>query len=106
VGLPFGALLPGWDTNAWVVGATSMMYPPCPPWVGWYGPWAPSPMHFNPGWAGPTEGFGHGGYYVGDGRYGSVGHQQDRRAPRQENQTVRNANSDYHVSPKTATVPS
>jgi hypothetical protein len=45
-----------------------MMYPPCPPWAGWYGPWALPPMQFHPGWPGPTEGFGHRGYYVGDGR--------------------------------------
>jgi hypothetical protein len=32
-------------------------------------------MHFHPGWSGPSEGFGHGGYYTGDGCYMSVGHQ-------------------------------
>jgi hypothetical protein len=37
-----------------------MMYPPCHPWVGWYGPWASPPMHFHPGWSVPTEGFGYG----------------------------------------------
>jgi hypothetical protein len=48
-------------------------------------------MHFHPGWSGPAEGFGHGGYYTGDDHDGSVGHQQDRKAPRQENQIVWNA---------------
>jgi hypothetical protein len=32
-------------------------------------------MHFHPGWSGSVEGFGHGGYYVGDDHYGYVGHQ-------------------------------
>jgi hypothetical protein len=32
-------------------------------------------MHIHPGWSGPTEGFGHGGYYVGDGCYRYIGHQ-------------------------------
>jgi hypothetical protein len=61
-------------------GPPPMMYPPRPPWAGWYGPWAPPPMHFDPGWSGPIDGFGHGGYYVGDDHYGYVSHQQDRRA--------------------------
>jgi hypothetical protein len=39
-------------------------------------------MHFHPGWLGPVEGYGHGGYYTRDNRYGSVGHQQDRKASR------------------------
>jgi hypothetical protein len=47
-------------------------------------------MHFHPGWLGLAEGFGHGGYYIGDDCYGNVDHQQDRRASRQENQMVRN----------------
>jgi hypothetical protein len=63
-------------------GPPSMMYPPCPPWARWYEPWAPPLMHFHLGWSGPAEGFGHGGYYAGDGRYRSVGRQQDRRPPR------------------------
>jgi hypothetical protein len=62
-----------------------MMYLPYPPWAGWYGPWTPPPTHFHPRWSGPVEGFGHGGYYTGDGYYGSIGHQQGRMAPRQEN---------------------
>jgi hypothetical protein len=32
------------------------------------------------GWSGPTEGFSHIGYYVGDGQYKYVDHQQDTRA--------------------------
>jgi hypothetical protein len=48
-------------------GPPPMTYPPYPPWVGWYGPWAPPPMHFHPGWLGPTGGFGHRGYYIGNG---------------------------------------
>jgi hypothetical protein len=61
-------------------GLPPMMYPPCPPWAGWYGPWTLSPMHFHPGWSGPAEDFGHGGYYTGDDCYGSVDHQHDRKA--------------------------
>jgi hypothetical protein len=57
-------------------------------------------MHFHPGWSGPTEVFGHGGYYTGDGRYESVGHQEDRKASRKKNRTVRNAKLDHPVSPK------
>jgi hypothetical protein len=33
-------------------------------------------------WLGPTEGFGNGGYYIGEGHYESIGHQQGRKAPR------------------------
>jgi hypothetical protein len=58
-------------------------------------------MHFHPGWLGPAEGFGHEGYYTGDGRYGSVSHQHDRRAPRQENRMVWNPKLNGLVSPKT-----
>jgi hypothetical protein len=36
-------------------------------------------MHFHPGWSGPAEGFGHGGYYAGDNRYGYIVHQQDKK---------------------------
>jgi hypothetical protein len=60
----------------------------------------PSPMHFHPGWSEPVEGFDHEGYYIRDGCYGSVGHQQDRKTSRQENQTVQNAKPDHPVSPK------
>jgi hypothetical protein len=80
-----------------------MMYPSCPPWAGWYGPWTSPPMHFHPGWSGPAESFAHGGYCIGDGRYRSVGHQQDRKAPGQENQTVRNVKLDHPISPKATT---
>jgi hypothetical protein len=83
----------------------SMMYPPCPPWVGWYGPWALPPMHFHPGWSGPSEGFGHICYNIGDNRYGSAGHQQDRRTLRQENRMVQNPKPEGPISPKTATTP-
>jgi hypothetical protein len=69
-------------------GPPPMMYPPCPSWVGWYGPWAPLPMHFHPGWSIPFESFGHIGYFIGDDRYGSVTHQQDRRILRQEKRMV------------------
>jgi hypothetical protein len=31
-------------------------------------------MYFHLGWSGPVEGFGHGGYYIGDGRYGYISH--------------------------------
>jgi hypothetical protein len=81
---PIGPPMPG----PW--GPPLMMYPPCPPWVGWGGPWAPPPMPFHLGWSGPKHGFGHGGYYAGDDLYGHVGHQQDRktRQSKMPNQTI------------------
>jgi hypothetical protein len=82
-----------------------MMYSPYPPWARWYGPWAPPPMHFHPGWLGPAEGFQHGIYYIGDDRYGSVDHQQDRRSPSQENRMVWNPKLDGPVSLKIVVVP-
>jgi hypothetical protein len=81
-----------------------MMYPSCPPWVEWYSPWTPPQMHLHLGWLGLTKGFGHGGYYTGDDRYGSVGHQQDMKTQRKENWPVRNAKSDHPISPKATTV--
>jgi hypothetical protein len=74
------ALLLGWATNAWAMGASADDFPPCPPSAGWYGPWVSPPMHFHPGWSGPAQDFGHVGYYVGDGFYEHVGHQQGRGA--------------------------
>jgi hypothetical protein len=62
-------------------------------------------MHFHPGWSGPTQGFDHGGYYVGDDRYKHVGHQHDRMASRQENQTVQNVKPDHPVSQDATTAP-
>jgi hypothetical protein len=82
-----------------------MMYPPCPPWVGWYGPWTPPPMHFHPGWSRPTQGFGHGGYYAGDDRYKHVDHQHDRKSSGQENWTIRNAKPNHPVSGEATVVP-
>jgi hypothetical protein len=41
-------------------GPPPMMYPPCPPWEGWHGPWAAPPIHFHSGWSGPARGFDHG----------------------------------------------
>jgi hypothetical protein len=79
------------------------MYPPYPPWAEWYSPWTPPPMLFHPGWLGPAEGFGHGGYYTGDSHYGSVSYQQDMKAPRQENRIFWNAKLDYPVSPEATT---
>jgi hypothetical protein len=61
-------------------GPAPMMFPPCPPWMGWYGPWVPPPMHFHVGWSGPPQGFGHGGYYTGDGCYRHIGHLHGREA--------------------------
>jgi hypothetical protein len=55
-------------------------------------------MHFHPGWLGPAQGFGHGGYYTKDGYYGHIGHQQGREALGQENWTVQNAKSDHPIS--------
>jgi hypothetical protein len=86
-------------------GPPSMMYSPCPPWAGWYGLWAPPPMHFYPEWSGPTQGFGHGGYYAEDGHYRYVGHQQDRRASGRENWTVQNAKLDHPVSQEPTLAP-
>jgi hypothetical protein len=80
-------------------GPPPMMYPSCPPWTGWYGPSTLPLLHFHLGWSGLAEGFGHRGYYTGDGRYGSVGHQQDRKAQRQENWIIQNIKSDHPVSP-------
>jgi hypothetical protein len=77
----------------------------CPPWAGWYEPWAPPPMHFHLGWSGPAQGFGYEGYYAGDGRYGHTGHQQDRRASRPENRTAQNAKPDHPVSQEATTTP-
>jgi hypothetical protein len=82
-------------------GPPQMMYPPCPPWVGWYGLWTLLPMHYHPGWSGPAEGFSHEGYYTGDGCYGSIGHQQGRKSQRQKNQIVQNSKPNHPVSPKT-----
>jgi hypothetical protein len=61
-------------------------------------------MDFYPGWSGPIEGFGHEGYYAGDGHYRYVSHQQHTWASRQENRIVQNSKSDHPVSPKTAAV--
>jgi hypothetical protein len=79
-------------------GPPPILYLPCPTWAGWYGPWVPSPMHFHPGWSGPTQGFSHGGYYTEDGCYRHIGHQQDRNVSGQENWTVQNAKPDHPVS--------
>jgi hypothetical protein len=43
---------------------------------------------------------------VGDGYYGHVGHQQDRRASGQENQTVQNTKLDHPVSQEATVAPS
>jgi hypothetical protein len=56
-------------------------------------------------WLGPTEGFGNGGYYIGEGHYGSIGHQQGRKAPRQKNWTVQNDKLDHPVPLKTTEAP-
>jgi hypothetical protein len=87
-------------------GPPPMMYLPCPPWAGWYGPWAPPPMHFHSGWLGPTQCFGHEGYYAGDDRYRHIGHQQDRRALGQENRIVWNAKLDHPIFLEVAATPS
>jgi hypothetical protein len=81
-------------------GPPLMTYPPCLPWVGWYGPCAPPPMHFYPGWSRSTSGFDHGGYYIEDNHYGSVSQQHDRRGHMQENWTVQNHKLDGPVSLK------
>jgi hypothetical protein len=86
-------------------GPPSMMYPPYSPLPGWYRPWAPSPIPFHMGWSGLAGGFGYGGYYAGDGRYGHVSHQQDNWILRQENRMVRNPKPDGSISQETATAP-
>jgi hypothetical protein len=83
-------------------GPPSMMYSPCLPWRGWYGPWAPSLMPFHPGWLGPAEGFSYGGCYPRDGRYRHVDHQHDSRILRQENQMVWNPKLNGTVSQEAA----
>jgi hypothetical protein len=55
-------------------------------------------MHFHLRWLGLTDSFGHGGYYIGDGRYGGISHQLDRRASGQENLIVWNAKLDHPIS--------
>jgi hypothetical protein len=82
-----------------------MTYPPCPPWVRWYGSWAPPPMPFHPGWSGPAKGFGYGGFYARDNCYRHVSHQQDRGALGKENWTIRNAKSDHPISQGATTAP-
>jgi hypothetical protein len=62
-------------------------------------------MHFHLEWSRPTEAFDHGGYYAEDGWYRSVGHQQDRRAPRQENRIVRIPKPDGQILSKTSIAP-
>jgi hypothetical protein len=62
-------------------------------------------MLFHPGWLGPTEDLGYGGYYTRDGCYGHIGHQQDNRILRQENQMVRNPKPDGPVSQEATTTP-
>jgi hypothetical protein len=86
-------------------GRPPMMYPPCLPWAGWYGPHTPPPMHFHSAWPGPTQGFVHGGYYTRDDRYRHVSHQQGRKASGQENQTVRNVKPDHPVSQEAPVTP-
>jgi hypothetical protein len=73
--------------------------------VGWYKPWALTSIHFHPRRSGSTKGFGHGGYCIGDGRYGYVSHQQDRKTLGQENWIVQNAKPDHPVSLKIAAIP-
>jgi hypothetical protein len=84
-------------------GPPPIMFPPCPLWAGWYGPWVPPLMHFHPGWSGPAQGFGHGGYYARDGCYRHINHQQGREASGQENRTIQNAKPDHPVSQEAAT---
>jgi hypothetical protein len=65
----------------------------------------PPPIHFHPGWSRLAEGFGHGGYYAGDGRYRYVDRQQDRSVSGHENQTVQNTKPDNPVSSKIVIAP-
>jgi hypothetical protein len=55
---PVMPLMPG----LW--GPPSMMFTPCSPWAGWYGPWGLPPMHFHLGWLGHSRGFDLRGYYL------------------------------------------
>jgi hypothetical protein len=52
-----------------------------------------------------AEGFGHGGYYIGDDQYRSISQQEDMRVLRQENQIVHNAKLDHLISLKSETTP-
>jgi hypothetical protein len=61
-------------------------------------------MHFHPGWSGPADDFGYGGYYIGDGHYRYVSHQQHSRILRQENWMVQNPKLDGPVSQEAAIV--
>jgi hypothetical protein len=45
---------------------------------------APPLVQYHLGLSGPTQGFGHGGYYTGDDHYKHVSDQQDRRASGQK----------------------
>jgi hypothetical protein len=58
-------------------------------------------MHFHLRWSGPVGGFDHGGYHIGEDRYGSLGQQQDKRGSRQENWIVQNTKLDHPISLKT-----
>jgi hypothetical protein len=62
-------------------------------------------MPFHPGWLGLAEGFGYGGYYIGDGYYEHVGCQKDIRILGQENWMVQNPKSDDPVSQEATTAP-
>jgi hypothetical protein len=75
VRLSSDALLPGRAANTKAVGAFADDVSTMPTldrvvWIVGL-----PPMHFHPGWSGPADNFGHGGYYTGDDCYRNVGQQ-------------------------------
>jgi hypothetical protein len=73
VGLSSDALPFSRATNAQVVGASTDDVSALSTLGGVVQIVGYTAMHFHLGWSGQDEGFGHRGYYIGDGRYGSVG---------------------------------
>jgi hypothetical protein len=55
-------------------------------------------MPYHPGWSGPTKSLGYGDYYIEDGRYRHVDHQQGSKVLRQENWMIQNPKPDGSVS--------
>jgi hypothetical protein len=96
--LSSSTLLSDQATNAWAVGASTDDVPTLSTLGGVVRSMGATTDALHPGWLGPAQGFGHEGYYIGDDRYRHNGHQQDRKASGQENQTVQNAKPDHPVS--------
>jgi hypothetical protein len=80
VKLSSDVLLPGWATNAGAVGASTDDVSTLSSLGRVVRTMGATADALPLGWSGPTEGFGHIGYYVGDGQYKYVDHQQDTSA--------------------------